>query len=412
MTLRGAACWWPAAAVIAAAAAIDAQAGAQPPVAPATAAHGRIESHDGLSIVRVWGTPHERGVALGRLLGRRIHHVVEQELTLRYARRGTMLDRVRELVAQRVRFPPETVALLEAMSTGLRASAVPLELAESGRDLDLLDLKWLNALDVVAQLGCTGFTASGPRVAGGGVLTARSFDWPLLGDHLLDELLLVVEHPEDAPAFASVTWPGYVGAITAVEQRGLAVFVHYGNAGVSWTPKDGAVPTALATRAILAAGPAGALAAARQALAATAPPAGFLTRVVLPSGPRAETVFEHGDEAQHERLGGAISVTSNHFLGIEGERGISLDSGMRFDAVTACLGEAQPIDAALAWRALAAAQRGEGFVFPTLHSLVYRAEPWCFELRIAARDAAGKLVPAPESPRRYAVPRGVLFRQP
>jgi hypothetical protein len=53
-------------------------------------------------------------------------------------------------------------------------------------------------------------------------------------------------------------------------------------------------------------------------------------------------------------------------------------------------------------------QRGGGHAFGTLHSLVFRQEPWCFELRIAELGPVG-LVAAPVSSRRWSVPREVLF---
>jgi hypothetical protein len=57
---------------------------------------------------------------------------------------------------------------------------------------------------------------------------------------------------------------------------------------------------------------------------------------------------------------------------------------------------------------LAAVQRGGKRAFGTLHSLVFRPEPWCFELRIAEDKPEG-LIGAPGSTRRYAIPRAVLF---
>jgi hypothetical protein len=385
-----------------------------PALAPlaAQAPAGRLETHDGLTIARVQGSPAERGEALGRLLGPRILRLATAELELRYARRPAQLERMRALVAGGIRLPADVGVQIDAMLAGMRGAGIRLELEEFGRDLDALDLRLLNSLDVVALLACSGFTATGPRVAGGGVLAARSFDWPQLGPHLLDEPLLVVEHPDGGVPFASVTWPGYLGTVTAINERGVALFVHVGNGRIDLRPRPGTVPTALAARAILAAAPEQAFAVARAALARTAPPAGYITRVVLPDGDAPELAFEIDADGCRERPGGALAITTNHFLGRDGARGVALDSRDRFDAIADCLRAADAgIDPTLAWRALAAAQRGDRHPFPTLHALVFRAEPWCCELRFAELRQQ-RLVAAPASSRRWRIPRDVLFRRP
>ena len=60
------------------------------------------------------------------------------------------------------------------------------------------------------------------------------------------------------------------------------------------------------------------------------------------------------------------------------------------------------------WVMLALVQRGGKRAFGTLHSLVFRPEPWCFELRIAEAKPEG-LVGAPDSSRRFALPRETVF---
>ena len=54
-------------------------------------------------------------------------------------------------------------------------------------------------------------------------------------------------------------------------------------------------------------------------------------------------------------------------------------------------------------------QRGGHHGFGTLHSLVFRHEPWCFELRIATWDNERGIVPATASSRRFALSREQVF---
>ena len=58
---------------------------------------------------------------------------------------------------------------------------------------------------------------------------------------------------------------------------------------------------------------------------------------------------------------------------------------------------------------LESAQRGGHHGFGTLHSLVFRHDPWCFELRVAEWDHERGLVAAPVSRRRFALPRRAVF---
>jgi hypothetical protein len=53
-------------------------------------------------------------------------------------------------------------------------------------------------------------------------------------------------------------------------------------------------------------------------------------------------------------------------------------------------------------------QRGGKRGFGTLHSLVFRSDPWCFELRLADSKPDG-LVAAPASARRHALERSDVF---
>ena len=66
------------------------------------------------------------------------------------------------------------------------------------------------------------------------------------------------------------------------------------------------------------------------------------------------------------------------------------------------------VDPAEAWQILASVERGGGHHFGTLHSLVFRHEPWHFEMRVADHEESG-LVAAPSSSRRYRLTREQVF---
>src|SRR5690606_19920653 len=107
------------------------------------------------------------------------------------------------------------------------------------------------------------------------------------GPHLLDGTVLLVQHPTGGRAVASVTWPGYVGSVSAVGSDGVAAFLHIGTGRVTRTLEPESWPTAVAAQLLLRRfdplAPAAGFATAAELLGYTSPPAGFLTHVVLPA---------------------------------------------------------------------------------------------------------------------------------
>jgi hypothetical protein len=386
----------------------------------AEAAHGRVEQYQGLRILRLWGTPEQRGHAHGLLLGKDIAAAAGAEFGKRFGRKQPMLDVARKSLERNIDWPEPLRREIEAMWRGVLAPGAPLRVEELDRDLDLQDLLLANALDVYGLMGCSGLTVWGEQVEGGGVLTARNFDWPYTGPHMVDQAIVLVQHVEGR-AFASVTWPGYVGVITGVSSEGVAAFLHVGNANITYTPEPESWPTAVAARAILeqVAGSADqeGFAQAQKLLGNTSAPAGYITRVVFPQAGAGGPVglFEADRNKVVRATVDRCEVTTNHFQGRSDGREASKDSIDRQKSISAGIEQSGKdggrVTPAAAWQMLAAVQRGGSRAFGTLHSLVFRHAPWCFELRIAEPSDKG-LVAAPESTRRWSVPREVLFPKP
>jgi len=177
----------------------------------------------------------------------------------------------------------------------------------------------------------------------------------------------------------------------------------------------------IAARAILANGAGGAaadvFAAAAKLLEYTSPPAGYLTHVILPKVPPTgapAAVFEtDADSCVPAGAGAAPVVLTNHFQRRTDGRKASKDSKDRErqmqSGVSGCfdLGDKQ-VSVEEAWQILGSVQRGGGHAFGTLHALVFRHEPWCFELRIASYGENG-VVAAPASARQHVLTRQQLF---
>jgi hypothetical protein len=391
------------------------------PAAVAAPVHGRLEVHQGLQILHLYGTPAERGYAHGFLLGKQIASVAIAEFTARFARQKALLQQVRGALDRLIEYPDDVRTEIEAVFAGLCASGADLDMPELERAFDLQDLLVANALDVFGLLGCSSFTVWGDEVDGGGVLTARNFDWPLTGAHLLDATMLLVQHLPDGRATAAVTWPGYTGAVTGISKEGIAAFLHVGSAKITFTPEPGAWPSAIALRRVLEQGRADAGAAtfdlAQQLLGNTSPPAGYLLHVVLPrvpTGAPPALVFEtDAKSCVRSDSPTGCCVLTNHFHKRTDGREASNDSVRReqrmHDGIQTWLGEGDhKLSVTEAWDLLAAVERGGGHAFGTLHSLVFRHEPWYFELRVGAMDGK-QVVAAPESPRRHVLTRAEVF---
>lgn len=380
--------------------------------------HGRLEQHGSLRIVRVWGTPQQRGFAQGMLLGNDIADVVRKEFQARFARKEGMLQLARNSLSRLVQFPPDVAQEIEALFLGVEASGADRDMPELGRKFDLQDLQVANALDVFGLMGCSGFTLWGDEVEGGGVLTGRNFDWPFTGPHMIDNVVLLVEHDEHGFATASVAWPGYVATVTGINQDGVAAFLHVGTGEITWSPEPESWPTAVAAREILEQvhGAASDFEKCKELLAYTSPPAGYIPRVVFPRVPAGDVpigIFETDrDSVVRAAVKGPV-VTTNHFIGRSDGRTKSKDSANREKSlqrdIATCLEAGDhKVSPQEGWDMLQAVDRGGKRGFGTLHSLVFRAEPWFFELRIAeAKDK--ELIPATRGSRRFVLTRDEVF---
>jgi hypothetical protein len=98
------------------------------------------------------------------------------------------------------------------------------ELAALGRDSQFGadELAVANTLLELRRVGCSAIVVEPSRSATGGPLFGRNFDFPTLGE-LHKYSLLQVYRPTGRHAFASVGFPGLVGAFSGMNDAGLAV---------------------------------------------------------------------------------------------------------------------------------------------------------------------------------------------
>jgi predicted choloylglycine hydrolase len=104
-----------------------------------------------------------------------------------------------------------------------------------------------HALQNLALVGCTSFGTWGDKSAGGNMIIGRNFDF-YVGDHFSENKIVAFENPSEGHKFMSVTWGGFIGVVSGMNDRGLTVTI---NAAKSSIPTGSATPVSLVAREIL-----------------------------------------------------------------------------------------------------------------------------------------------------------------
>ncbi|MHC4598172.1 MAG: C45 family autoproteolytic acyltransferase/hydrolase [Planctomycetota bacterium] len=188
--------------------------------------HGELFTVDGARVLKVWGTPRQRGRAHGLLLGREMMEVINA--FLQGGRAKKFEQRVTPLVDLLFRWPKPIAEELEGLLEGLE-KAVPeakRKIASLDRTVTLNDLKAFNTLGDWLALACSTCTAWGASTEGGKTLVGRNFDYFLPPAALKHQLLIAQCAGEGTKAFVTVSFPGNLGVITFLNEDGVFGAVH------------------------------------------------------------------------------------------------------------------------------------------------------------------------------------------
>jgi predicted choloylglycine hydrolase len=79
--------------------------------------------------------------------------------------------------------------------------------------------------DVVKLIACSTMIVEADRSATGGPIFGRNLDFPTAG-YLQEYSVVVICRPEGKHAFASIGFPGLVGCLSGMNEKGLALAVH------------------------------------------------------------------------------------------------------------------------------------------------------------------------------------------
>ncbi|MEO7265416.1 MAG: C45 family peptidase [Ferruginibacter sp.] len=104
-----------------------------------------------------------------------------------------------------------------------------------------------HALQNLALVGCTSFGTWNSRSKDSTMIIGRNFDF-YVGDKFAEDKIVAFFNPTQGHKFMTVTWGGFIGAVSGMNEEGLSVTI---NAAKSDYPLGSATPVSLVTREIL-----------------------------------------------------------------------------------------------------------------------------------------------------------------
>ena len=174
--------------------------------------HGLLCKSQGKTVLLVAGTPETMGAAHGRLLKRPVHSLVEKVLYLvggadSMATGVWAFDRMDEV--QRRTLPHTPKRFLAECDALAKAAGVS---QRDGRFANLFP----------ERFHCTGVAVRGKATVDGRVLHARVLDY-MRDIHLQQAATVTVFMPEGYNTWMTLGYAGFIGTVTAINEKGLAV---------------------------------------------------------------------------------------------------------------------------------------------------------------------------------------------
>jgi len=104
-----------------------------------------------------------------------------------------------------------------------------------------------HAVQNLALVGCTSFGTWGSMSEDSTMIIGRNFDF-WVGDKFAEDKIVAFFNPKKGHKFMTVTWGGFVGAVSGMNNQGVSVTI---NAAKTALPTGSATPVSIVTREIL-----------------------------------------------------------------------------------------------------------------------------------------------------------------
>lgn len=104
-----------------------------------------------------------------------------------------------------------------------------------------------HAMQEYMLVGCSSFGAWGEHSKDGNLIIGRNFDF-YVGEKFAKNKLMMFVNPTKGYKFASITWPGMIGVLSGMNEKGLTVTI---NAAKGSVPTSAAMPISILAREIL-----------------------------------------------------------------------------------------------------------------------------------------------------------------
>jgi len=192
---------------------------------------GYLEQVDGLLILHVQGTPYQRGFQHGKLLKNAIQRNIATYIDVARPEQSERISEFQSKSAQLISYVPQDC--LEELKGIAEGASVPF--------------KKILSLNLFPEMfHCSGITVSRDATQDGKLYHVRVLDYSI-GKNLEETAVVIVEQPEDGHLFLNVSYAGFIGSVTGMNEQKIAVGEIGGKGYGNW---DG-VPMAFLIREIL-----------------------------------------------------------------------------------------------------------------------------------------------------------------
>jgi isopenicillin-N N-acyltransferase-like protein len=105
-----------------------------------------------------------------------------------------------------------------------------------------------HALQNLMLVGCTSFGAWDTKTENGAMILGRNFDF-WVGDEFAKNKIVSFVAPKTGHKFAFITWGGFIGVVSGMNDKGLTVTINAAKSDIPW--KGAATPVSLVAREVL-----------------------------------------------------------------------------------------------------------------------------------------------------------------